>query len=280
MNGHPKDNHAHGPMHGHMHDHLHKGHVLITGASGGFGRAFARAFAARGHALILHGRDEKRLESLRAVLPQPECHRILTANLATESGIRALLRELEDTEAETFRLAGLVNNAGFGLWGGFAELPRKPQLDVLRVDLLAPVALTHALLPRLVAARGFIVNVSSLAGESPMPWMSGYAAAKAGLTFWSEALREEMRGRLRIVTLAPGPSPTGFREVSGMPEDGRGAIFRESVETIIARALATLDAGGGYCVPGWRHRLLWLLQKTVPRPLALKLIARSLRPGR
>ncbi len=262
-----------------MNDHPSRGHVLVTGASGGFGCAFARALAARGHALILHGRDEARLANLRAVLPQPERHRIITANLAAERGVRALLRELESLEqGGEFRLEGLVNNAGFGLWGAFSALPRKPQLDVLRVDLLAPVALTHALLPRLETARGFVINVSSLAGESPMPWMSCYAAAKAGLTFWSEALREEMRGRLRIVTLAPGPSPTGFRAVSGMPAHGRGAFFRESVDTIIARALTMLDAGGGYCVPGLRHRLLWLLQRITPRPLALKLIARSLSP--
>jgi uncharacterized protein len=246
--------------------------ILITGASGGFGCEFARQLENEGHRLLLHGRDIARLKLTLGRLMHPERHRCLHGDLSRAEGVEQLRLALKGEE-----LAGLVNNAGFGVWGAFESTESVPQLDVLRTDLVAPVELTHALLPYLIRNRGFIINVSSLAGETPLPHMSTYAAAKAGLTFWSEALRTELAGRVRVVTLAPGPSPTGFRDVSGMPM-GKGNTFRAPAEVVVRASLRTLAKGGGYCVPGVRHRLLWLLQKTVPRSLALPIMERHLRP--
>ena len=89
-------------------------------------------------------------------------------------------------------------------------------------------------------------------------------------------VRAELAGRVRVVTLAPGPSPTGFRDVSGMPM-GKGNFFRAPADLVVRAALHTLAKGGGYCVPGPRHRLLWLLQKSMPRSLALPIMERHLR---
>lgn len=246
--------------------------VLLTGASGGFGVEFARALEQRGYALILHGRDAKRLHALKQQLFSPDKHPCIIADLSQPAGITSLLEQLGDRS-----ISGLVNNAGFGLWGAFAGLPLEDQLTVLHTDLLAPVTLTHTLLPRLTRASGFIINVSSLAGEYPLPYMSTYAAAKGGLTLWSEALRSELAGTVRVVTLAPGPSPTGFRAVSGMPH-GPGRFFRTSAADIVKAALAVLDAGGGYCVPGVRHRLLWLMQRTIPHRFGLEILKKKLAP--
>ena len=246
--------------------------VLVTGATGGFGRLFARMLEERGHRLLLHGRDQARMDALLAELARPADHAAVLADLADEAGVAALIRASRE-----HRVAGLVNNAGFGLWGRFPDVPAEGHADVLRVDLLAPVRLAHALLPAIREARGFIINVSSLAGVTPLPYLSTYAAAKAGLTFWSEALRVELAGAVRVVTLAPGPSPTGFRAVSGMPER-TGDFFRQPAETVVRAALAALDRGGGMVVPGWRHRLLRLLQAVTPTPLALRLMERALRP--
>jgi len=152
-----------------------------------------------------------------------------------------------------------------------------PQLDVLRVDLLTPVMLAHALLPRLKRQHGFIMNISSLAGETPLPYMSTYGAAKAGLTFWSEALRAELQGQVTVVSLAPGPSPTGFRDISGAPK-GKGGLFSTSPNIVVEAAMQSLSQGGGYCVPGWRHKALWCLQKLMPRVLSLPIMARYLKP--
>jgi len=147
---------------------------------------------------------------------------------------------------------------------------------VLLTDLVAPVDIAHALLPTLRRNLGFMINVSSLAGESPLPFMSTYAAAKSGLTYWSEAIRLELESEVRVVTLAPGPSPTGFRDVSGMPE-GPGSRFRSRARLIVEESLKQLDLGGGFCVPGWRHTLLYLMQRITPRRLALRLMAKYLR---
>jgi len=244
--------------------------ILITGASGGFGMEFARQLEPLGYSLLLHGRNEAKLQQLRLSLNSPQRHRCIITDLSHPEGCDLLLKAIANEH-----ICGLVNNAGFGLWGTFERIPIREQINMLRTDLEAPVALAHALLPQLKAQQGFMINVSSLAGEYPLPWMSGYAAAKAGLTYWSEALRTELGESLRIVTLAPGPSPTGFRHVSGMPH-ATGDFFRTPATLIVYHALQCLQRGGGYCVPGWRHRLLWLLQKTIPRRYGLPIMARQM----
>ncbi len=246
--------------------------VLITGASGGFGREFARQLEHMGCRLLLHGRDAPRLRMTLESLRHPERHRCVHADLSTPDGVESLLTQLHEED----RLAGLVNNAGFGIWGAFEQRQIVMQLDVLHTDLVAAIHLTHALLPRLITNRGFIINVSSLAGEIPLPYMSTYSAAKAGLTYWSEALRAELGGRVTVVTVAPGPSPTGFREISGMPP-GKGSVFRTPSCLVVRASLRKLRQGGGFCVPGIRHRLLFALQRATPQRLALWIINRHLR---
>jgi len=244
--------------------------VLITGATGGLGREFACQLEERGFDLILHGRDRARMRMTLDALHYPERHTCVYADLTSDPGMESFIEEIKKQRT----LAGLVNNAGSGIWGAFERREIKPQLEVLHINLLAPVDITHALLPVLIHNRGFVINVSSLAGEIPLPSMSTYAAAKAGLSYWSEALRMELAGKVRVITLVPGPSPTGFREVSGMPERP-GGTFRTEASLIVRQALNHLDHGG-YCVPGIRHKLLYLLQKAVPRGLALRVMARYL----
>ncbi len=250
-----------------------KGNVLLTGASGGFGILFARRLEAQGYHLLLHGRDQARLQMTLNALKMPGKHSLLLGELSARKDVEALIERVQGEDD----LVGIVNNAGFGVWGGFEQCENVPQLDVLRVDLMAPVMLTHALLPRLKRCHGFVINVSSLAGETPLPYMSTYGAAKAGLTFWSEAMRAELQGKVRVVTLAPGPSPTGFRAVSGAPK-GKGGLFSTSPDVVVDASLSVLARGGGYCVPGWRHRALWCLQKIIPRVMALPMMARYLKP--
>jgi len=246
--------------------------VLITGASGGFGREFSLQLEALGYRLLLHGRDLARLKLVQSELRDPSLHRILSADLNCEEERMALIDRIE-SEAIT----GLINNAGFGSWGRFDHGVIPTQIGVLQTDLVAPVHLTHALLPQLIRQQGFIINVSSLAGEMPLPYMSVYAAAKAGLSSWSEALRIELtKQKVRVVTLAPGPSPTGFRDVSGMPLGG--GFFSTPSSVVVQAAFDSLQRGGGYCVPGWRHKLLYALQKTVPRRLALSIMKYHLHP--
>ncbi|MDX8384218.1 MAG: SDR family NAD(P)-dependent oxidoreductase [Ghiorsea sp.] len=246
--------------------------VLITGASGGFGTVFAKELEKDGYQLLLHGRDKARLQLTLDALDYPERHQFLFADLSS----RKESEQLIDTLRDDFDLYGVVNNAGFGIWGDFAAKEGVAQADVIRVDLLAPVMLAHALLPMLKKNNGFMVNVSSLAAETPLPYLATYAAVKAGMTFWSEAIRVENKGIIRVVTLAPGPSPTGFRDVSGAPK-GKGSFFSTSPEVVVQASLKTLQAGGGYCVPGIRHKLLWLIQLLMPRALSLSIMSAYLK---
>jgi len=248
------------------------GKVLLTGATGGFGREFACQLEKRGFDLILHGRDRTRMQLTLDALQQPDQHKCIYADLTVEREVDSLLEQVRQQDG----LTGLVNNAGFGVWGLFERAAIMPQLDMLQTDLLAPISLTHALLSILKRNSGFIINVSSLAGEMPLPHMSIYAASKAGLTWWSEALRIELADKVRVVTLAPGPSPTGFRDVSGMPK-GTGSAFRTDATLVVRESLKKLDQGGGYCIPGTRHKLLFLMQKLMPRRIALPLVERQLR---
>ncbi|MDX8387809.1 MAG: SDR family NAD(P)-dependent oxidoreductase [Ghiorsea sp.] len=245
--------------------------VLITGASGGFGNIFAQKLEQDGYHLLLHGRDKARLKMTLDALEYPERHECLFADLSSRKETEDLIDMLCERN-----LYGLVNNAGFGVWGPFADKESVAQADVIRVDLLSPVMLAHAVLPALKKNNGFMINVSSLAAETPLPYLATYAAVKAGMTFWSEAIRVEHEGDVTIVTLAPGPSPTGFRDVSGAPK-GKGSLFSTPAETVVEASLLMLKSGGGYCVPGIRHKILWLIQKLTPRGLALAIMANYLK---
>ena len=245
--------------------------VLITGASGGFGYEFAQQLEQKGYKLLLHGRDKARLKLTMDALEFPERHECLFADLSSRKQTEALIDKLV-----SYDLYGVVNNAGFGVWGPFADKECVVQADVIRVDLLAPVMIAHAVLPTLKKNGGFLLNVSSLAAETPLPYLATYAAVKAGMTFWSEAIRSEYEGQVSVVTLAPGPSPTGFRDVSGAPK-GKGGWFSTPADVVVACSLRTLEQGGGYCVPGWRHRLLWVLQKVAPRSYSLSVMAKYLK---
>jgi len=246
--------------------------IIITGASGGFGREFACQLESECDQLILTGRDEVRLQMTCNLLKNPGSHRIVVADLSQDAGIDTLVQAVASQP-----IVGLVNNAGFGLWGAFTAHGCHAHASLITTDLTAPIALTHRLLSRLRQERGFVINVSSLAGESPLSWMGTYSAAKAGLTYWSEALRIEQEGALRVVTLAPGPSPTGFREVSGMP-DMLGEGMRTTPQAVVQFSLKTLRKGGGFCVPGWRHWIIYWLQRVIPRAIAIRIMHHYLRP--
>ena len=245
--------------------------VLLTGASGGFGIEFAVQLEQLGYNLILHGRDKARMQLTYAALQSPDNHMCMQADLSSRKEVEAFIDKLT-----ALNMVGLVNNAGFGVWGGFAAKESVAQADVIRVDLLAPVMLAHALLPCLIRNQGFMINVSSLAAETPLPYLATYAAVKAGMTFWSEAIRAEHQGEVRVVTLAPGPSPTGFRDVSGAPK-GKGNMVSTPASKVVSASLQTLAVGGGYCVPGWRHKMLWVIQKLTPRFVSLSLMVNYLK---
>lgn len=243
----------------------------MTGASAGIGEAFARALAARHHDLVLVARRRDRLEALAKELA--ERHRVSVsveaADLAEEPDLAALAAAIAADPPDL-----LVNNAGFGTFGRFAELEPERELEEIRTNVLAPVRLTRAALPGMLArGRGAVINVSSLAGEVPGPFTATYAATKAFVTSFSESLHEELRGSGVIVqALLPGFTRTEFQEVAGVDPGRVPSLAWLSAERVARSSLAALERGEAVCIPGAGYRLLGGLGALAPRGVARRVL--------
>src|SRR6202040_4315359 len=193
--------------------------ALITGASAGIGREFARQLASRARTLVLIARREQRLnelgDELRNRNPQLNVH-VRAVDLCDKSQIDELVRWLEENKIE---IDFLINNAGLGDYGSFSTSDPQREDRILEVNIVAPTLLPRRLLPQMIARkRGAILNVSSSAGFLPIPGMAVYAASKAYVNSFSEALRAELRGTCVSVTaLCPGPVHTEFGDVAKRP---------------------------------------------------------------
>jgi len=245
---------------------------LITGASAGIGREFARQLAGRARSLILVARREERLSELRDELtgnhPSLTVH-IHKTDLAHLSQIDELAKWLE---REKIDVDLLINNAGLGDLGPFgtSDLARNEQ--IMLVNMVALTSLTRRLLPQMIARkRGAILNVSSSAGFLPIPGFAVYAATKAYVTSFSEALRAELRGTgVSVCTLCPGPVPTEFQEAAkrpgGQPEGGPEFV-QVSAEQVARDALAAIEADQPLVIPGFVMKIGMFLVRITPMPI-------------
>jgi len=248
--------------------------ALITGASAGIGREFACQLAGRAHSMILVARRDERLIELAQELqrehPKLLAH-IRKTNLADPAQLRELLAWLDREQLEVDLL---INNAGLGDSGPFAKSDpdRNKEMTVVNVETLTLV--TRHLLPQMIAnRRGGILNVSSSAGFLPIPGSAVYAATKAYVTSFSEALRAELRGTgVSVCALCPGPVATEFQEVASRAgrnvSPGPGPDFLQvSVEQVVCDALAALEADRPLVIPGFAMKLLMLLARLMPLPV-------------
>jgi len=246
--------------------------ALITGASVGIGREFARQLAGRARSLTLIARREQELNELREDLKQQ--HPNLTVHIRTTD--LADLAQLNDfpawLEREMIDVDLLVNNAGLGDSGPFATSDPIRNEQMTLVNMVALTSLTRKLLPRMLAKqRGGILNVSSSAGFLPIPDFAVYAATKAYVTSFSEALRAELRGTgVSVCTLCPGPVHTEFQEVAkrpdAQPEGGPEFVF-VPVEQVVRNALAALEADRPLVIPGFAMKLGMFLVRLMPMPI-------------
>ena len=259
--------------------------ALITGASVGIGREFARQLAGRARSLTLIARREQELNELREDLKQQ--HPNLTVHIRTTD--LADLAQLNDfpawLEREMIDVDLLVNNAGLGDSGPFATSDPIRNEQMTLVNMVALTSLTRKLLPRMLAKqRGGILNVSSSAGFLPIPDFAVYAATKAYVTSFSEALRAELRGTgVSVCTLCPGPVHTEFQEVAkrpdAQPEGGPEFVF-VPVEQVVRNALAALEADHPLVIPGFAMKLGMFLVRLMPMPILRLLWRLSPRRGR
>src|SRR5207244_10781830 len=203
--------------------------ALITGASAGIGREFARQLAARVGTLVLVARREQRLNELRDELRNRNAQltvHMRAVDLCQKSQIDELVRWLDQ---EKIDIDFLINNAGLGDYGPFATSDPERDDRIIQLNIIALTSLTRHLLPPMIARKcGAILNVSSSAGFLPIPGMGVYAASKAYVTSLSESLRAEVRGNgVTVTALCPGPVHTEFGDVAKRPggEPERGPEF-------------------------------------------------------
>jgi uncharacterized protein len=243
--------------------------VLISGPSAGIGREFARQLAMRARTLVLVARREERLNELRDELRNRDAQlnvHLRVVDLCDKSQIDELVRWLEENKID---IDFLINNAGLGDYGSFATSDPGRDDRIIQVNILALTSLTRRLLPQMVARkRGAILNVSSSAGFLPIPGMAVYAASKAYVNSFSEALRAEFRGTgLSVIALCPGPVHTEFGEIAKRPgrEPERGPEFvYVSVERVVADALAAVEADRALVIPGFAMKIAMFLVRITP----------------
>ena len=252
--------------------------AVVTGASSGIGRAYARQLAARGLHLLLVARSEPALRELAAELAASHGVRaeVAVLDLATPEAAPALARRVDALAPAGLRL--LVNNAGCGQWGPLAAAPAGRLEEIVRLNCAAVVALTEALLPALRrGAPAALVNVSSQAALQPVPYMAVYAASKAFVHSFSLALHEELAAvGVHVQTLVPGPTATDFDRRAGAYASQLSQRGRP--EDVAAASLAALDRRRALAasVGGlWKQRLAAAL---LPPELLLREVARLFRP--
>jgi short-subunit dehydrogenase len=228
-------------------------HALITGASSGIGEEFARQLAKKGYDLVLVARRKDRLEKLADELSQGTTTEIIEADLTAPEGMISVERRLGQGDIDL-----LVNNAGFGTRGEFANMPLYRELEELDLNIKALVRLTHVALGKMIERkRGNIINVGSTGSFQPVPYMSLYAATKAFVLHFSEGVHEEAKKHgVTVTCLCPGYVMTEFQQVAGIDRrriPNRGIL---SPEQVVADALRGAAAGRAIVIPGAMNRTL------------------------
>lgn len=241
--------------------------ALVTGASAGIGEAFARRLARDGYDLKLVARRRDRLERL-------------AEGLAKDHGIHAEVEVADlsvhaDQERLAAAIAGgppldlLVNNAGFGTAGPFAELPPEREVEEVELNVVALVRLTRAALPRMIERRsGGVINLSSLAGFQPMPFNATYGATKAFVLSFTEALYEELRGTgVRVLAVCPGFTRTEFQEVARVDARKLPDFVWMDAATVVDQAMDSLAAGDAVRVNGVLNQIAAAGIRATPRAI-------------
>ena len=251
--------------------------TLITGASSGIGAAFARRLAALGRNVFLVARSEDKLITLCNELGR--ISNIRAQYLATDL-IKAdsVLNLVEETKKRGLNIDMLINNAGFGSMGDFAKLDIARELNMIDLNIKSLVELTYRfLVPMRELKQGTIINVASTAGFQPVPFMATYAASKAFVLSFSEALWEENRRHgIHVMALCPGVTETNFFEAAQVDRPPMRAA--QTAEDVVATALRGLARQKSHVVSGWTNLLMVEAERFLPRSVVVRVAGRALRP--
>lgn len=249
--------------------------VLITGASSGIGLELAKCFATDGCRLILVARNQGALEELSKELRAK--HQIETIVLPADlSQAEAPKQIFDKLAAQNVPVDVLVNNAGFGLHAPFLELPLDRQLEIIKVNVTALVALTSLFLPEMVRRRaGGILNVGSVAGFVPGPGLAIYYATKAFVLSFSEALAAELDGTgVSVTDLCPGPTETNFFRVARGDKVRRMQTSKMSAEDVARIGHRDFRNKKVISIPGLQNKALVMLARITPRGAVRRMVNR------
>lgn len=244
--------------------------TLITGASAGLGVEFVRQCAKRGEPLALAARRRDRMAALAAELGGEI--RVFAADLAKEGAAASLIAELE---AEGLSVGTLINNAGFGLGGKFADRPLDRLSEMIELNVRALTELCHLVLPAMrERGAGAILNVASTAAFQPGPNMAVYYATKAYVLSFTEALHHELKGAgIRVSALCPGPTHSEFSDVadSHSPTLER---MKMAAAPVVAAGLDGLDRNKAVVIPGFKNKVGAQMSRLLPRSTMRNIIGR------
>ncbi|HMB68392.1 MAG TPA: SDR family oxidoreductase [bacterium] len=256
-----------------------QGAALITGASEGIGLEIARQLAARRMDLMLVSRTEANLRLHAQKLAQDHGIRAeyVACDLSTSEGPAQLMEQLRDVDL-VFDV--LVNNAAFGIFGGFGAQGPAREGQLARLNVAAPLELTAYLLPGMKRRRrGYVLNVASTAGFRPVPWIPSYAASKSFLIEWTVALDTELKGTgVHVAVLCPGTTATNFHSVSKAPAGGAGVFGQQTAAQVAAECMKGIDRGHRIIVTGLLNKVHRALAAFIPRMVASEIAYRALRP--
>jgi uncharacterized protein len=227
------------------------GVALITGASAGLGVEFARQLSSKGYRLVLAARRRDRLDALVAELGNA---RAVEIDLSEPGSTAALMSDLQEAGDQVDML---VNNAGFGLRGPFAELDAARQRGMIDLNCGALTELCRAVAPAMLERRsGAILNVASTAAFQPGPWMAVYFATKAYVLSFTEALHEELKPHgVKVSALCPGPTRTEFGAVAGIQSIGQFDRLSMEAGPVVRAGLEGLENNRAVVIPGTTNRV-------------------------
>jgi short-subunit dehydrogenase len=257
--------------------------ALITGASYGIGAVFAHQLAQKSMNLVLVARSQDKLEQLATELQQNYGVQVtVMAQDLTVAHAGQLVYDSVNQQGITVDL--LVNNAGFGDYGTFSERDLARQLEMIQLNTMVLVELTHLFLrPMLTRTTGAIINVASIAGFQPLPYLSVYAATKAFVLSFSEALWAENKDKgVEILALCPGPTESEFFQVAQFPlslADKNGQL--DTAEIVVKDALIALEKKRSNVVAGQlSNRIIVNLPRFLPRQLLISFVEKQFKSER
>jgi short-subunit dehydrogenase len=252
--------------------------VLITGASGGIGYEFANLFAKDGHDLVLVARNADRLNKVANELSQGRSISVKTVplDLSTPAAPQSIFNELQ---REGIAIDTLINNAGFGKYGNFSDIPIDESLGQIQLNVAALTALTRLFVGPMIERRaGKIMNVASTAGFQPGPGMAVYYATKAFVISFSEALANEVKEKgVTVTCLCPGVTDTDFQDRADMRNSRLLRLGRPmDAATVALDGYRALMSGKVLEIPGFLNRLIAQSVRFSPRKLVTEISRRIL----